>query len=129
MTSRVPQVCFLSSPHAQTRKANGLRRRIVSRLQRQLAPGGHSHSQEDSIQPSASARIKMIVLVDTVPFCRPVRLLSSKEETPAETVNFKRARDIDSEGSAARQAALFRLQALCRREIVPSPTTVSVALF
>lgn len=47
---------------------------------------------------------------------------------PAENVTLKRADGIDSDDSAARQAALLTLQEMCRLETLLLPRTFSDAL-
>lgn len=112
--------------------STGAKWTLASRCVMSLASARHRWLQPQpertASEARASCRTTSVVLVNTVPSSRPLRLSSGNAERPAESVALKHAYDTDPDGSAARQAPLFTLKTLCCSECVSPPETVSDGL-
>lgn len=91
-------------------------------------PQSQSPPKESLLKATAPSQSKWTLPIDTVLSCMPFRVSPVKAETPAEAVTSKRAEGADPDDSAARQTAIFILQALWRLKGVTPSRPVSNAL-
>lgn len=117
----------IASPaYFKTKRASAQRLVVPSASTR--VPRSESAPERTMSSASASSRTRSVIVIDSIPSCRPLRLAFSKVQKPAETATFKCAENTDPDDSSAQQAALLILQELCHLEDFLLPRTVWTAL-